>query len=130
MDMGRGTAPNHNEQGGQVMIHYTRVIQGLLTYIEQEMAGKLAGSLKAWGLSVLAGIAATKAEPLFRMIAANPVAAALGLVEGENVNVDVIMGELRKQAQKGTATVNIPMLGPYTVGLNDVESLNRYIRGV
>ena len=112
------------------MIHYTRVIQGLLTYIDQEMAGKLAGSLKAWGLQVVSGMAATRAEAIFKMLAANPIFTTLGFIEGENVNVDAIMGELRKAAQKSTATVNIPGLGPYTVGLSDVEALNRYVRGV
>ena len=111
------------------MIHYSRVIQGLLTYIDNEMAAKLAGSWKAWVLRGAAGIASAKAEPLFRMLAGNPIATALGLIDGENVNVDAIMGELRKQAQSGTATIEIPILGPYTVGLADVEALNRYIRG-
>lgn len=111
------------------MIHYTRVIQGLLTYVENEMAAKLAGSWKAWVLRGAAGIAAAKAEPLFRMLAGNPIVTALGLVEGENVNVDAIMGELRKQAQTGTATIDVPMIGPYTIGVQDVDALNRYVRG-
>jgi len=111
------------------MIHYSRVIQGLLAYIENEMASKLAGSWKAWLLRGAAGIAATKAEPLFKMLDGNPIVIALGLVNGENVNVDAIMGELRKQAQAGTATIDIPMIGPYTVGLQDVDTLNRYVRG-
>jgi hypothetical protein len=111
------------------MIHYTRVIQGLMAYIENEMASKLAGSWKAWLLRGAAGIASAKAEPLFRMLAGNPIVTALGLIDGENVNVDVIMGELRKQAQAGPATIDIPMIGPYTIGLQDVEALNRYMRG-
>ena len=111
------------------MIHYTRVIQGLVTYVEQEMAGKLAGSLKAWGLQVFAGMAAMRAEQIYKAISAIPAFTVLGFVDGENVNVDAIMGELRKAAQKGAATINIPVLGPYTVGLSDVEALNRYVRG-
>lgn len=111
------------------MIHYTRVIQGLLAYIENEMASKLAGSWKAWLLRGIAGIASAKAEPLFRMLAGNPIVTALGLIDGENVNIDAIMGELRKQAQAGPATIDIQWIGPYTIGPADVEALNRYIRG-
>lgn len=111
------------------MIHYSRVIQGLLVYVENDMASKLAGSWKAWILRGAADIAAAKAEALFRMLAGKPIITALGLIEGENINVDVIIGELRKQAQGGTATVDIPWIGPYTIGLTDVEALNRYIRG-
>lgn len=111
------------------MIHYSRVIQGLLTYIENEMAAKLAGSWKAWVLRGAAGIASAKAEPLFRTLARNPIVTTLGLIDGENVNVDAIMSELRKQAQAGPATIDIPMIGPYTIGLQDVDTLNLYIRG-
>lgn len=111
------------------MIHYSRVIQGILLYIQNEMAGKLAGSWKAWLLNVVAGMAATRAEAMYAEIAKHPAATALGLVEGENVNVDAVMQELRKQAQNSTATIQIPALGAYTVGLNDVNALERYIRG-
>lgn len=111
------------------MIHYSRVIQGILLYIQNEMAGKLAGSWKAWMLNVVAGMAATRAETMFSELAKNPALVALGIIEGENVNVDAIMAELRKQAQNSTATIQIPILGPYTVGSADVDALNRYIRG-
>lgn len=111
------------------MIHYTRVIQGLVAFIENELAAKLAGSWKAWLLRGMAGIAASRAEPIYRLLADKPIIKTLGLVDGENVNVDVIMAELRKQAQAGTATVDIAMIGPVTFGLPDVEALNRYVRG-
>lgn len=111
------------------MIHYSRVIQGITRYIDAELVSKMAGSWKAWALGSAAGIAMTKAENLFRMIAGNPVAAALGVIDGENVNVDVIMAELRKQAQRGTATLDIPLIGPITFNASDVDALDRHIKG-
>lgn len=111
------------------MVHYSRVINGLLRYIDKEMAAKLAGSWKAWGLRVIASMAAGKAEALFNMVASKPMASVIGLIDGENVNLDGIMGELRKVAQGSTATLDIPIIGPYTIGLSDVEALDRYIRG-
>lgn len=111
------------------MIHYTRVVQGTLAYIQNEMASKLAGSWKAWALNILAGMASTKAEPLIRKLGVNPAIQALGIVEGENVNVDALMGEMRKQAQNSTATIDIPLIGAYTIGIADVDALDRYIRG-
>lgn len=111
------------------MLHYSRVINGILLYIENEMAGKLAGSLKGWVLSVLAGMAAVRAESLFGTLANNPVAVAVGIIDGENVNVDEFMAGLRKKAQNDTATIPIPGLGPYTIGIADVNALERYIRG-
>lgn len=111
------------------MIHYSRVIQGILLYIQNEMSGKLAGSWKAWALNIIAGMAATRAEAMFGELAKHPAVVALGLIEGENVNIDAIMPELRKQAQNSSATIPLPVLGPYTVGIADVNALERYIRG-
>lgn len=111
------------------MIHYSRVIQGILLYIQNEMAGQLAGSWKAWALNILAGMAATRAEAMFGELAKHQAVTALGLIEGENVNVDAIMAELRKQAKDSTATMQIPILGAYTVGIADVNALDRYMRG-
>ena len=57
------------------------------------------------------------------------VSLALGIVDGENVNVDAILSQLRIQAQRGTATANLPLIGPVTFGLSDVDALERYIKG-
>ena len=110
------------------MLHYTKVIQGIANYIDAELVGKLAGSWKAWLLGGMAGIAMTRAEQIFQGIKDNPAMAALGLVDGENVNVDILFSELRKQAQKGTATATLPVIGPVTFTAADVDALYRYIK--
>lgn len=109
------------------MIHYSRVIQGITNYVDNELVGKLNGSWKAWLLGSVAGLAASRANALFMQYKDNPVAVALGLVEGENVNVDAVFAELKKQAHKGTATVTMPIIGPVTFGPADVDALYRYI---
>lgn len=110
------------------MIHYTRVIQGIAAFIDNEIIGKLAGSWKAWVLGGAAGIAVTKAQDIFIQYKDKPILASLGLVEGENINVDAVYAELKKQAQKGTATVLLPVVGPVTFGPADVDALYRYIK--
>lgn len=110
------------------MLHYSRVIQGIANYIEAEIVSKLAGSWKAWAFGGMAGIALSRADQLFQTIKNNPAMAALGLVEGENVNVDLLYSELKKQAQKGTATATLPIIGAVTFGPSDVDALFRYIR--
>ena len=112
------------------MIHYTRVIQGIASFIDNELVGKLSGSWKAWAIGGLAGIALTRADQVFHSIKDNPFVTALGLVEGENINADLVYAELKKQAQKGTATVSLPVIGPVTFGPADVDALYRYIKGV
>lgn len=110
------------------MIHYSRVIQGIANYVDNDLVSALKGSWKAWLLGGVAGIAMARAEQLFNSIKDNPVMAALGLVEGENVNVDLLYSELKKQAQKGTATAALPVIGLVTFGPSDVDALFRYIK--
>lgn len=111
------------------MLHYTRVIQGIAAYVDNELLPALSGSWKAWLLGGMAGIVAAQGEALFRQYKDMPLLASLRLVEGENVNIDLIHAEMRKQAQKGTATVSLPIIGPVTFGPSDVEKLFHYIRG-
>lgn len=109
------------------MIHYSRVIQGIASYIDNELVGKLSGSWKAWVLGGVAGIAMSNADQMFHQYKDMPLLGALGLVDGENVNIEAVYAEMRKQAQKGTATVMLPIVGAVTFGAADVDALYRYI---
>lgn len=111
------------------MIHKSKVINGLVAYVDNEIILKMAGGWKAWIVGSAAGLMAGRAEQVLEKLAQNPVIQSLGLIEGENIDVDAIYTELRKQAQKGTATVNVPMIGNITFGVQDIESLYRYIKG-
>lgn len=111
------------------MIHYSKVLRGIAAYVDAELVSSLAGSWKAWLLGSMAGIAVSRGEHLFTHIKDMPVVAALGLVDGENINVDLIHSELRRQAQKGTATLTLPVIGPITFGTADVEALFHHIKG-
>ena len=43
------------------------------------------------------------------------------------MDVDAIYSALLKQAQKGSATATLPLIGPVTFKAADVEALYRYI---
>lgn len=111
------------------MVHKSKVLNGLVNYIDAEIMSKMAGSWKAWVVGGAAGLIAGRADRILSALAANPMIAALGLIEGENIDVEAIIAELRKQAQKGTATVVVPLIGPITFGPADVDSLYRHIMG-
>ena len=111
------------------MVHYSRVINGAVNYIDNEIVSQMNGSLKGWGLGIVTGIMAKRAEQLFAGLRENPVLASLGVLDGEMVDIDTIYSEALKVAQKSSATVNIPIIGPVTFKANDVESLYRYIMG-
>lgn len=109
------------------MVHKSAVLHGIAAYIDDEIVAKLSGSWKAWAVGGAAGIAVSRAGSLIDQFAGNPAVKALGLIDGENIDVDTIIAELRRQAQRGTATVDIPLIGPITFGPADVDSLYRHI---
>ena len=111
------------------MMHYSKVVNGILTYIDAEIVSKMAGSWKGLVLSGMAGIFAGRAEALLTAYRDNPIVRASGLIDGENVDVDTLYAELRRQIGKGPITIAIPVIGPITFDSSDVESLYRHIRG-
>lgn len=112
------------------MVHKSKVLRGLGNYVDAEIVSKLTGSWKAWIVGGFAGLAANRADALIGQLAGNPVVIALGLIDGENIDVDAIYAELLKQAQKSSMTLDMPVIGPITFGVADVESLYRHIMGV
>lgn len=111
------------------MMHYTRVIQGLTAYLDAEILSKLHGSLKAWMIGAILEAIGDSAENVYRQIQSIPLIDALNIIDGENVDVDRAYALLRKQAQRGPATEKIPLLGPITFSIADVDALFRHIKG-
>lgn len=111
------------------MVHYSKVISGIVRYIDADILAKLNGSAAKWAAGAAIAIAARRAEQIYHEITKSPVVAALGLVDGENVDIDTIYAEVLKQAQQGSATISLPLIGPITFGVADVESVYRYIKG-
>ena len=109
------------------MVHKSKVLYGVAGYIDDEIVAKLAGSWKAWAVGGLAGIAVNRADGLIAQYANHPMVKALGLIDGENIDVETIITELRKQAQRNAATIDIPIVGPVTFTATDIDSLYRHI---
>lgn len=112
------------------MIHYTKVVQGILAYADAEIIAKLNGSVKAWVIGGALEIAAGSAEGIYRAIQHIPMIDSLNVIDGENIDVDRLYAALRNQAQRSPATVNIPLVGPITFTAADVDALYRHIKGV
>lgn len=110
------------------MIHYTKVVAGTAEYVEQELVAKLRGSWKAWVLGAAASMAVSRADRIMQALLTNPIAVGMGVVDGEMVDAEGVLREIKKQAEKGDATVPIPVIGDITFGVGDVDSLCRYIK--
>lgn len=111
------------------MVPYTKVINGLTKYIEDEIVNKLLGPQK-WIIGTGAGIMLAKATNTFSVLKNNPVIKSMDVInENDEIDVELIYKELKKQAQKGAITVDIPMLGALTLNEQDVDKLYSRIMG-
>ena len=111
------------------MVHYSKVINGLMAYVDNDIISKMNGSLRGWGMGIAAGLIGRRAEQIFSELRNSPALTALGLINGEMVDIEAIYAEAVRMAQKSSATVNIPMIGAVTFSTADIESLYRYIIG-
>jgi hypothetical protein len=111
------------------MLHYSKVLNGLSQYIEAEIAAPFNGTLKAWGIRVAAGVLRERTAKILAALMQHPAAKALEIVDGEMIDDELFFRLLADAARKGTATVDIMLIGPVTFGEHDVDALRRYVMG-
>lgn len=111
------------------MIHKSKVAAGLAMYIDRELAAQFAGSLKGWGVAMAGGIVAARADRVLDLLVQLPAARVLGITEGEMIDDELLFATLAAAAQKSSATVELPVLGPVTFTAKDVDALHRYVIG-
>lgn len=112
------------------MVHYKKVVQGIANYVDDEIISKFTGSWKAWVLGTAATLITARADAVFQTLKDNAALKALGLIDGENIDVETVYAEMLKQAQKSSATISLPVIGPVTFGVGDIEAIYRHIVGV
>lgn len=109
------------------MVHYTKVLSGLAAYIDHELISQMGGSVKGWIAGAAAALMLERGKQSALEAMRAPMLKELGLIDGENVDVDAIYSALLEQARKGSATATLPLIGPVTFKESDVEALYRYI---
>ena len=111
------------------MIHKSKMAAGLAMYIDKELAAQFAGSLKGWGVAMAGGIIAARADRVLDLLAQIPAVRVMGIADGEMVDEELLFATLAAAAQKSSATVELPALGPVTFTSKDVDALRRYTMG-
>ena len=110
------------------MVTYNQVVNGMSRYIDQEIVNKMQG-WQRWALGAGAGIMMNKGTNMFNAFKAHPVVKMLEVIdENGMIDIDTIYAELRKQAEKGSATFDAPMIGTITLTKDDVDKLYRLIK--
>jgi hypothetical protein len=110
------------------MVHMSKVMRGLANFIDAEIVSKMKGSVKGWIVGGVSGLAISRAERIIETVRDNQIIKAFGIIDGEEIDIESIYAEIRKQAEKGNATLEIPFIGSITLGLTDVDRLYRMIK--
>ena len=110
------------------MYEYSKVLNGITTYIDREIVDKINGWQK-WVVGSGIGIAMSNSTNVFNELKKSPVVKMLGVIDKDDkIDVEKIYKELKKQAKKGAITFDVPLVGTMTLNEQDVDKLYQYIK--
>lgn len=110
------------------MYEYTKVLNGITTYIDREIVDKISGWQK-WVVGSGIGIAMSNSTNVFNELKKNQFVKMLGVIDKDDkIDVEKIYKELKKQARKGAITFDVPLIGTMTLNEQDVDKLYQYIK--
>ena len=99
-----------------------------LIFIDDEILIKVTGWQK-WALGAGVGMTLGKGTQIFNQIKNNELVKTFEIINKEDkVNVDMLYRELKKQAQKGSITFDVPLMGAMTITEQDLDKLYQLIR--
>ena len=111
------------------MVPYTKVINGLSKYIDEEIVNKLTG-INRWAVGVIATGIINRSTNIFNNLKVHPLIKMMELVnEKDEIDIEFIYRETKKQAQKSAVTMEIPLAGTLTLNEQDVDKLYGLIMG-
>ncbi len=111
------------------MVSFNQIIQGLLRYIDAEILPKISG-IQKWAAGVAANLAVNNSMQIFHNLKNNQYVKMLNIIDDhDQVNLDILYTEFKKQAQKGPIVMDFPMIGSFTFNEMDVNKLYSYIQG-
>ncbi len=109
------------------MYNIEQVVNGITRYIDEDIISKTNGYQK-WILGVGTGLIMNKSTELFNEIQKNPLIKSLGVIDGNEIDVDLLYREFKKQADKGSITFDIPLGGKLTLDTNDIDKIYECIK--
>lgn len=110
------------------MVTYSQLIRGLTDFIDNEIVNKITGYQK-WIFGTMTGVALSKSTNLFNKFKDNDLIKTLEIIDKDNnIDIDVLYTELKKQASRGAITFEVPLLGNLTLTESDVDKAYNYIK--
>ena len=111
------------------MVPFIKVIDGVSRYIDEEIINKING-LNKWVIGVAVETVLKRSASIFNNLKSHPMIKAMEIVnEKDEIDIELIYRELKKQAQKSAVTMDIPLVGALTLNEQDVDKLYGIIMG-
>lgn len=110
------------------MVHYTKVFQGFAAFLDQEIMPRLSGISK-WLFGGAAELALLNAQSNFETLKNSAWVSILGVVHGEEIDVDKAYRVIRKQAEREPAVIALPVIGEVKLNEGDVDTIYQLIKG-
>ena len=109
------------------MVNKNQLINGVVKYMDAELLPKTQGA-KFWAMTALGTLASKQAAQMLDKLAEVPALKTLALVDNSgNIDIDSLYNAVRPAAEKQPASVDIPLIGRFTFGADDVDKLYNYI---
>jgi hypothetical protein len=110
------------------MYHLNQVVSGIQSYVDSEIIQKING-WQRWIIATGISLMLEKSSNIFNSLKSNELVKMLELIDDDDrIDVDTIYRELKKQAERGAITLDLPMLGAVTFTSTDVDRLYSLIQ--
>ena len=113
------------------MEHISKVARGLYHYYTAELAPQGERTIKVVGVGMLAKLIEMRGAKALAVVMADPVigtaARVLGVVDGENIDTDVLLRLLKEEATNGKISLTLGK-DKWSFTGEDIDVLGRYIR--
>lgn len=110
------------------MYHLNQVVSGIQSYVDSEIIQKING-WQRWIIATGISLMLEKSSNIFNSLKSNELVKMLELIDDDDrIDVDAIYRELKKQAERGAITLDLPMLGAVTFTSTDVDRLYSLIQ--
>ena len=105
------------------MVTMDQIKRRAARYVDAEFTAKMSG-WQRWAVGAGAAMALENLEVSMSGLLENHAVRAMGVLdEAGNVDLDRVYTSLKKQAQKGPVTFQMPLLGAVTINEQDVDKI-------
>lgn len=111
------------------MVTLAQVQKGIGKYLDSEILPKITGWQK-WVFGATLSLSLSKISNIFNTLKENAFIKMLDVVdEDDNIDIDTIYQEFRKQAQMGAITFDVPIVNlPLTLNVTDIDKIYHHIK--